>query len=94
MELWAKTELDELRWHWDEVYRIDYAEPGRWMAQRRDTPDHQGILKAGSPGELRDLIIADYASRPVSRHAAPVPREQRPRPPLRHLGPLGPLDPY
>jgi hypothetical protein len=65
--------LEALRWHWGGAYMICHPEPDTWVAQRRDTRE---TLQAATPEGLRDLIIADYAARPVSREAAPpAPRE-------------------
>ena len=55
--------LRDLDYHWGEAYDIAVTRIG-WLAQRLD--DGRG-LRAGSPGELRALIIADYTARPVPR---------------------------
>jgi hypothetical protein len=65
--------LGALRWHWGDAYAICHPAPDVWIAQRRDTRE---TLRATTPEGLRDLIIANYAANPVSRHAAPpAPRE-------------------
>jgi hypothetical protein len=56
--------LDELRWHWGDAYGINYLGYGRWIAQRRDD---KTMLRANSPEELREAIVADYSARPVPR---------------------------
>jgi hypothetical protein len=58
--------LDNLRWNWGEAYRIIFFEPDKWSAERRDTHE---TLRASTPLELRDLIVADYAARKVARPA-------------------------
>lgn len=60
--------LGALRWHWGEAYIIHCHGPGNWTAARRDNRE---TLRAGTPLGLRDLIIADYTARPVSRRTAP-----------------------
>ncbi len=63
------ADLDDLRWHYDEAYLIEYFPgPGRWVAQRRDS---HGTMSADGPGQLLDLIRADYAAHPVPRDARP-----------------------
>jgi hypothetical protein len=66
MSEWT-TPLDELRWHWGDAYLISYLGHYRWMAKRRDNRE---TLTAEDPRELRDLIVADYTARPVSRQVA------------------------
>jgi hypothetical protein len=56
-------DLADLRWHWGEAYEIVFA--GRtFSALRRDG---LGSVTALSANDLRRLIRADYAERPVSR---------------------------
>ena len=55
--------LADLRHHWGEAYEITEA-CGVWRAVRLD---NQRALVASDAGELRDLILADYADRPVRR---------------------------
>ena len=57
-------DLNDLRWHWGSAYLIHNPEPDVWIAQRRDNRD---TIRAGTPGELRDRIVEDYAARPVPR---------------------------
>jgi hypothetical protein len=56
--------LDDLVFHWGSAYLIAHPEPDVWIAVRRDTHE---TLRAGTPVALRDLILADYAARPVPR---------------------------
>jgi hypothetical protein len=55
--------LADLRHHWSGAYEITEA-LGAWRAVRLD---NQRALVAADPGELRDLIRADYAANPVPR---------------------------
>jgi hypothetical protein len=57
------ADLQDLGWHWGEVYDIAVIR-ARWVAKRLD--NHR-VLIAGGPGELRELIWADYAAEPVPR---------------------------
>lgn len=62
---WSEGDLDDLRWHWDTAYVINYhPEAGLWTAERRD--DH-ATLRAATADELLDTIRADYRARPVRR---------------------------
>lgn len=61
---WDEVALESLAWHWGDAYAVSCLEPGVWLAQRRDTRE---TLRAASPEELRDVILADYTARPVSR---------------------------
>lgn len=45
------------------------------MAQRRDNRD---TLRADSPADLRDLIVADYSANPVSRSVAAADQPETP----------------
>jgi hypothetical protein len=56
--------LEALWWHWGEAYIIVHPEPDFWLAERRDT--HRTV-RAETPEELRDAILADYLASPVSR---------------------------
>jgi hypothetical protein len=58
-----RTALDDLDWHWGEVYDLAVTRAG-WVAKRLD---NNRALVADSPEGLRDLIWADYAAEPVSR---------------------------
>jgi hypothetical protein len=59
--------LDELQWHWGGAYMISFFEPDNWVAQRGD--NHEA-LRADNPADLREKIVADYTTRPVSRQVA------------------------
>lgn len=53
------SELDILRFDWDEVYSIMIAD-GQFSAAKRG--DCSNILTADTVGELRRKIVADYAT--------------------------------
>ena len=55
-------ELAALAWHWEGAYTVSRPEPGVWLAQRTDNRE---TLRARSPEELRDAMLADYTARPV-----------------------------
>jgi hypothetical protein len=55
--------LRDLQSHWEQAYLITGA-AGHWIAHRRD---NGRMLAAGSPDELRELIIEDYAGQQVPR---------------------------
>lgn len=57
-------DMNDLLWHWGSAYVISHPCPDVWLAQRRDNRD---TIRAGTPGELRDRIAADYIARPVPR---------------------------
>jgi hypothetical protein len=61
--------LADLDFHWGGAYDVA-AGAGGWMARRRD--DGRPLV-AGSPDELRALILADYSARPVPRDLRPDP---------------------
>jgi hypothetical protein len=54
-----QEELADLRWHWDLAYEISIS-GDTWTARFLGV---DGSQRAGSAGELRGLIRADYASR-------------------------------
>jgi hypothetical protein len=62
-----RNELQDLQFHWGDAYLITAAGE-HWIAQRRDDGR---MLAASGPDALRDLIIEDYAERPVSREVSP-----------------------
>ena len=64
-----ERDLKSLRWGWGSAYIVDRLGPGAWIAQRRD--DHTTLRTESAP-ELRDLIMADYAARPVPRDVSPA----------------------
>ena len=61
MDEWS---LADLIWHWGGAYVISHPGPDAWLAQRRDNRD---TIRASTPAELCDRIIADYTARPVPR---------------------------
>lgn len=67
-EAGMEAALEELRHHWGSAYVIGHPEPDVWVAQRRDD---RVVLRADTPEELRDRIIADYTARPVPRQGEP-----------------------
>ena len=62
-----RAALDDLDWHWGESYDLAVTRAG-WVAKRLD---NNRALVAGSPEELRALILADYAAEPVARGRRP-----------------------
>ncbi len=63
----TRDALADLQWHWGGGYLITGA--GRhWVAQRRD---NGRMLSASGPDGLREMIIEDYETEPVSRDLAP-----------------------
>lgn len=63
----VQDELAELRYHWGGAYQFWTAQ-GTWFAQRAD---NLRIIRADSPGTLRQKIILDYGRKPVPREVAP-----------------------
>lgn len=61
---WDEVALESLSWHWGDAYAVSRPGPDVWLAQRLDTRE---TLRAETPVELRDLILADYTARPVPR---------------------------
>jgi hypothetical protein len=59
--------LRDLDFHWGEAYTIAVGGDG-WVARRLD--DGRPLV-AGSPEELRALIMADYSAQPVPRDLRP-----------------------
>jgi hypothetical protein len=59
--------LRDLDFHWGGAYHVA-AGTGGWVATRRD--DGRPLI-AGSPDELRALILADYSAQPVPRDLRP-----------------------
>jgi hypothetical protein len=59
--------LRDLRFHWGGAYHVGAGTDG-WVAKRRD--DGRPLV-AGSPDELRTLILADYSAQPVPRDLRP-----------------------
>jgi hypothetical protein len=59
--------LRDLDFHWGGAYAIAAGSDG-WVARRLDDGEP---LVAGSPEELRALIVADYSAQPVPRDLGP-----------------------
>jgi hypothetical protein len=59
--------LNDLDGHWGESYDLAVTRAG-WVAKRLD---NNRALVAGSPEELRALILADDAAEPVARGRRP-----------------------
>jgi len=58
--------LNDLRFHWDEAYKITY-HPGEAEPCHARRLDDGTLLTADSPCTLRDKITDDYSIRPVPR---------------------------
>ena len=56
----SQTILNDLRWHWEGTYRVDYRE-GAWLAAPLSDP--LAIISRESSGQLREAIRRDYAER-------------------------------
>ena len=56
------SDLENLRWHWDEAYEITWDD--RFRARRLD---NGGTLDADTAQDLRQQIRDDYIARPVHR---------------------------
>ncbi len=56
----SQTTLNDLRWHWEDAYRIDCRD-GVWMAVPLTDPFT--TITADSSMELRTKIRYDYAAR-------------------------------
>jgi len=61
-----RAELEDLSWNWGQAYDLAVTRAG-WVAKRLD---NGRALVAASAGELRELIVADYAAQPVARECA------------------------
>lgn len=59
----ARAALEDLSWHWGTAYDIAVTKAG-WVGKRLD---NGRSLVAVSPCGLRELIVADYTAKPVSR---------------------------
>lgn len=59
-----QTILNDLRWHWEDAYTIDYR-AGDWLAAPLSDPF--AIISCQSSGELREAIRRDYAERSARR---------------------------
>ena len=60
----GQTVLNDLRWHWDDAYDVDYRE-GKWLAAPKADPF--AIISRDTSGELREALRADYAARAARR---------------------------
>jgi hypothetical protein len=58
--------LNDLRFHWDEAYKVTY-HPGEAEPCHAERLDDGTVLTAGTPWALRDKITDDYSVRPVPR---------------------------
>ena len=58
-------QLAELRWHWGEAYEITWRN-GAFRAIRRD---NHAAVSAAEFARIHQLIIDDYAAKPVPRPA-------------------------
>ena len=58
------ADVSDLQHHWGSAYRISYR-AGQFRAERRD--GGESVLTASTSREMRELIAADYAARPVPR---------------------------
>jgi len=59
----TQTTLLQLRWHWDDAYKID-TDGDTWSAS--PLWDRTRVIIAESPGELKEKLQHDYA-----RHQSP-----------------------
>jgi hypothetical protein len=62
----GQTILNDLRWHWEDHYLIDYKD-GAWIAAPVSDPFN--IIERETSGELREAIRIDYAERVTRRQA-------------------------
>jgi hypothetical protein len=62
----TQTMLNDLRWHWDDAYKINCRE-GVWLAVPLSDPF--AIISRDSHAELREAIRQDYAERAGRRSA-------------------------
>lgn len=58
------SELEYLKWDWDDAYSIS-AIDDEYCAVRRDHPSR--MVRAKTVAELREKIVADYATKAVPR---------------------------
>jgi hypothetical protein len=56
----GQTILNDLRWHWEDAYQIDFRQ-GKWLAAPLSDPF--AIIERETSGELREAIRRDYAER-------------------------------
>jgi hypothetical protein len=62
----AQSTLTDLRWHWDDAYKID-CRGGVWLAVPLTDPFV--TISRDSSGELREALRRDYAERAGRRWA-------------------------
>jgi hypothetical protein len=62
----AQTTLNDLRFHWDDIYVID-CQDGRWTAVPLSDP--AVTISRDSSFELREALRVDYAERKSGRWA-------------------------
>jgi hypothetical protein len=62
----ARTALKDLRWHWEDAYRIDCAN-GAWTAV--PLADLSVTISCGTSTELREALRRDHATRASRRWA-------------------------
>ncbi len=60
----GQTILNDLRWHWEDHYQIDFRD-GKWLAAPMHDPF--AIIERETSGELREAIRRDYAERSARR---------------------------
>jgi hypothetical protein len=61
MDAEKQSELNDLKFHWDEVYEIAYDEKTRTWSARFDGEDYWLVGRTGD--ELRQAIRLDYQDR-------------------------------
>ena len=59
-----------LQFGWDTAYAFSY-DPTHGLPFRADRRDGRGSLRGQDPDELDELVLRDYAARPVPREVAP-----------------------
>ena len=64
------AELEALRFHWGDVYQIEFSDEHGWRGRRTGSQD--GWLTAADPDGLYKAIRADYALPPLPRRNAPA----------------------
>jgi hypothetical protein len=64
----AQTTLNDIRWHWDDAYLIEYLD-GTWTATSMDF--RQEVITSEDVFEFRNLLRDDYAKyqprKPISQ---------------------------
>jgi hypothetical protein len=68
MDAARQSELNDLQFHWDEVYDVRYDEAtGTWLARYRTAGDE---LAGQSASDLRQAIRSDYQQRRLDEQRA------------------------